>query len=286
MKSFFLILLLACVSCATRTPVTDKFQDKKELSHKIKDVPVIKQDDYHCGPATLAMVMQYHGGKQQPQELASGLFHKKLQGSFFPEMKARARTEGLMVLEVNDLRSVFEEVRAGHPVIVLQNNGIKFFPRWHFAVLTGMDFEGPDVYLNDGDKKVNVDDMRLFERSFVLGGKRALVLLPPGKLSATSGELEHVEAALMLESLGKTQEASKSYLAILQKWPLSQVATIGAANTLYNLGDKKQAMKILARASQNLSSKTIWHNLATIQGELGLKKEAAKSAAKANNMRE
>lgn len=286
MKTFFLMLLLACVSCATRTPVTDKLQDKKQLSHRIKDVPVIKQDDYHCGPATLAMVMQYHGGKQRPEEMAHGLFHKKLKGSFFPEMKSRARAEGMMVLEINDLKKVFEEVRAGNPVIVLQNNGIKFFPRWHFAVLTGMDFDGPDVYLNDGNKKVNVDDMRLFERSFILGGRRALVILPAGKLGATSSEIDHVEAALMLESLGKIQEASRSYLSILERWPLSQVATIGASNTLYALGAKKEAMQILKRASDKLSSKTIWHNLASIQDELGLKKEAAKSAMKAKTTRE
>lgn len=268
MKSFVLILLLACVSCATRTPVTDKFQDKKELSYRIKDVPVIKQDDYHCGPATMAMVMQYHGGKQKPHELASGLFHKKLKGSFFPEMKARARSEGMMVLEVNDLKKVFEEVRTGHPVIVLQNNGIKFFPRWHFAVLTGMDFDGPDVYLNDGNKKVNVDDMRFFERSFVLGGRRALVLLPPGILSATAGEIEHVEAALMLESLGKTQEAAVAYQSILKKWPQSELAALGAANSLYALNKKRQALNVLISASKLIQSKSIAHNLSVIQDEL------------------
>lgn len=286
MKSLFLLLFLACVSCATRTPVTDKLQDKEELSFSIKDVPVIKQDDYHCGPATLAMVMQFHGGKHSPAELASGLFHKKLKGSFFPGMKARARLEGMMVLEINDLKNAFEEVRAGHPVIVLQNNGIKFFPRWHFAVLRGMNFEGPDVVLNDGNEKENVEDMRLFERSFILGGRRALVVLPPGKLAKTSGELEHVEAALMLESLGKNHEASKSYLSILKRWPLSQVATIGAANTLYAIGEKRRAMEVLKIASNKLSSKVIWHNLATIQDELGLRKEAAKSAVKAKTTRE
>src|SRR5207237_710925 len=138
---------------------------------------VIKQKDHHCGPATLSMVMQYHGKKKSPDELAQGLFHKKLRGSFFPEMKARARSEGMMVLEVNDLGKAFDEVRAGHPVIVLENNGFRFFSRWHFAVLTGMDFEGPDVFLNDGDNEVNERDMRWFERAFIFGGRRSLVIL-------------------------------------------------------------------------------------------------------------
>lgn len=282
MKSFIFLLLLVCVSCATRTPVTDKLQDKDHLSQRIKNIPVIKQDDYHCGPATLAMVMQFHGGKVSPSGLSQGLFHKNLKGSFFPEMKSRARSEGMMVLEVNDLKSAFDEVRAGNPVIVLQNNGIKFFPRWHFAVLTGMDFNGPDVYLHDGNDKVNKTDMRLFERSFVLGGRRSLVILPAGKLAATATELEHVEAAAMLEAVGKNEEASQSYLAILEKWPESLLGSMGAANSLYAVGDKKKAAEVLRTAAMSHpESAMIWHNLAIIEGETGMRKSARVSAKKA-----
>lgn len=282
MKSFFFLLFLVCVSCATRTPVTDKFQDKNKLSHRIKTVPVIKQKDHHCGPATLAMVMQYHGGKQTPKELSQGLFHKKLKGSFFPEMKARAREEGMMVLEVNELKDVFTELRAGHPVIVLQNNGFRFFPRWHFGVLTGVNFDGPDVYLNDGERKVNKRDMRLFERSFVLGGRRSLVILPPGKLAATASEYQHLEAAAMLESIGKNAEASKSYLAILEKWPGSLLGSMGASNTLYAIGEKKRAAEVLSAASKTHSdSAMIWHNLAIIEEETGMRRNARMSAKKA-----
>ncbi len=282
MKSLVLFLLfLVCVSCATRTPVTDKSQDK-DLSHKIKNVPVIKQDDHHCGPATLAMVMQYHGGKQTPKELAQGLFHKKLRGSFFPEMKARARSEGMMVLEVNELNDVFAEIKAGHPVIVLQNNGFRFFPRWHFAVLTGMNFDGPDVYLNDGGRKVNKRDMRLFERSFALGGRRSLVILPPGKLAVTATEYQHLEAAAMLEAIGKNVEAAKSYLAILEKWPQSLLGSMGASNALYAIGEKKKAAEVLRAATElHPESAMIWHNLAIIQGETGMRKNARMSAKKA-----
>lgn len=282
MRILFFLLLTVCVSCATRTPVTDKLQDKEELSHRIKTVPVIKQDDYHCGPATLAMVMQYHGGSQTPEEMARDLFHRNLKGSFFPEMKARARSEGMMVLEVSDLRKAFEEVRAGNPVIILQNNGISFFPRWHFAVLTGMNFDGPDVYLNDGDDKVNRTDMRLFERSFILGGRRSLVILPAGKLAATVKEPEHLEAATMLESIGKHREAATAYLAILQKWPQSLVGSMGAANTLYYLNEKKRAAEILIRATgHHPEVAMLWHNLAIIEGELGSGKSARQSARKA-----
>lgn len=280
MKLLSLLLFLVCVSCATRTPVTDKLADKAE-SYRIKDVPVIKQKDYHCGPATLAMVMQYHGIQRSEDEMAQGLFHKNLKGSFFSEMKSRARAEGMMVLEVNDLRKAFEEVRAGNPVIVLQNNGFQFSPRWHFAVLTGMNFDGPDVYLS-GEKS----DMRLFERSFVLGGRRSLVVLPPEKLSTTATEIEHVESAAILESTGKKREALAAYEAILARWNTSLLASIGSANVLYEMNEKKKALEKLRSASAHHNSPMIWHNLAILEGETGNRVKARMNAKKALELAE
>lgn len=276
MKLLLILLVFVCASCATRTPVTDKLHKKAE-SFRIENVPVIKQEENHCGPASLAMVMNHYGMNQTPEELARGLFHEKLKGSFFPEMKSRARSEGMIVIEVNDLSKVFEEVRAGHPVIILQNNGFQFFPQWHFAVLSGMDFDGPDVYVT-GEKQ----DMRLFERSFVLGGRRSLVLLPPDKLSATGSELEHVESAAILENTGKKNEALLAYQTILGKWETSLIASIGAANVLYEKNEKLKAREKLQAASlHHPQSPLVWHNLAIIEGETGNKKRARESAKKA-----
>jgi len=273
MKFLVLLLVFVCASCATRTPVTDKLHRKAE-AHRIENVPVIKQEENHCGPATLAMVMNFYDMNKTPEELSHGLYHEKLKGSFFPEMKARARSEGMMVLEVNDLRKAFEEVRAGHPVIVLQNNGFRFMPQWHFTVLSGMDFEGPDVYVTE-DKR----DMRFFERSFILGGRRSLVLLPPGKLSATGSELEHIEAAAILENTGKKTEALAAYQAILKKWKTSLLARIGTANVLYEKNEKVKAREQLKLASaDHPQSPLVWHNLAIIEGETGQKEKARRSA--------
>ncbi len=284
MRFFCLILFFLCVSCATRTPVTDRLTDrKKELyTHKIPDVPIIAQKENHCGPASLAMVMQFHGIKKSPDELARGLFHEKLKGSFFPEMKARARDEGMVVIEVNDLEDAFKELTAGNPVIVLQNNGFAFFPRWHFSVLTGIDLKGPDVFLHDGSDEVEEDDMRLFERSFVLGGKRSLVILPPGKLSVTGTEMAHLESATILETMNKKEDALKSYQAIITKWPDSLLARIGSSNVLYFLNRKKEALLELESAViSHPDSSFAWHNLAIIQGETGNKEIAKLSAKKA-----
>jgi predicted Zn-dependent protease len=145
-----------------------------------------------------------------------------------------------------------------------------------------MNFNGPDVYLNDGGKKVNKRDMRLFERSFMLGGMRSLVVLPPGELAVTASEYQHLEAAAMLENIGKNEEAAKSYQAVLDKWPQSFLGSIGASNTLYAIGEKELAARILNTATLfHPRSAMIWHNLAIIEGEIGMRRKARMSARKA-----
>lgn len=284
MKVLSLLFFFLWVSCATRTPVTDKLtaREKDHFRHKISDVPLLKQDDYHCGPAALTMVLNYQGKKVTEKEMAQGLFHKKLKGSFFPEMKARAREEGMMVLELNKLQDVIAEVRADHPVIILQNNGFAFFPRWHFAVMTGLDLNGPDVFLHDGDVKVHEMDMRWFERSFVLGGYRSLLILPPGKLGVTVSEVDHVEAATILETMGKKSEARMAYEAILGKWPGSIVGSLGLSNVLYGEGKKKESQEVLEKTVVlHPESPLLWHNLAVLRGENGNRKKASLAAQEA-----
>ncbi len=284
MKVLSLLFFFLCVSCATRTPVTDKLTARKEeiFKHKIQDVPLIKQDEYHCGPASLSMVMGYYGKQVTPKELARDIFHKELKGSFFAEVKARARNDGMMVLEINDLKDVVTEVRADNPVIILQNNGFAFFPRWHFSVMTGLNLRGPDVYLHDGDDEVHKMDMRLFERSFVLGGRRALVILPAGKLATTVNEIDHVEAATILETIGKKPEAKSAYESILTRWKGSILGSLGLANVLYEEGNKKSAESVLEEAVKiHPESPLLWHNLAVLRGENGKRKLARSSALEA-----
>lgn len=279
MRLYCLLLILFFVSCATRTPVADRLTRKNPAPVEISHVPVIPQKDYHCGPAALATVMQFQGKSITAEEAAGELFHKKLKGSFFTEMKGRARREGFLALEVNDLESAFAEIRDGNPIIILENNGFRFFPQWHFSVLTGIRPEGPDVVLHRGDKTSEVRDMRMFERAFILGGKRALLLLPPGKMSTTVSEKNHVDEAVLLESLGKIPEARDTYLSILKRWPGNVVARLGASNTHYALKEKDKALQVLREIPQE--NALILHNTAIIQSELGFITIARKTAQRA-----
>lgn len=289
MKAVFLICFLFLVSCATRTPVTDKLTRKNDLPEKIKimKVPSIKQDEKQCGPAALAMILQHHNIQRSPQDLSSGLFNKDLGGSFRSDLMASGRREGMMAIELNDLSDVLKEVSGGRPVVVFQNLGFSFMPKWHFSVITGYDLKGPDVYLNSGDSKPQKIDMRLFERSWVLGGHWGALIFPPEQLSLTASESVHSEAASLLEKMGKLKEAKMAYASILKKWPDSYLSLIGLSNVSYSLSEKQNALKYLEEAVKvNPEGSIAWHNLALVQEELGKTKEARVSARKALNVAE
>jgi predicted Zn-dependent protease len=286
MKSLLLaFILLVSAACATRTKETDGLvKGHPSLPHAahLTDVVHIEQEDYHCGPATMAMVLSHAGKVTSPRDLAASMMVKNLKGTFQMDMLLAARQAGMQTIELKGLEQVLTEVSQGHPVIVFQNLGLTSLPQWHYSVVTGFDLSGPDIFLHTGDKKNQKTDMRLFERSWILGGNWALLVLPTDQLSATGNELDHVHALSFLEQRKNFDAASTGYKSILHKWPQSLSAHIGLGNVHYQQGDKIRSMSYLKRAvGYHPESDIAWHNLAIVQGELGQLAAARLSSIKA-----
>lgn len=270
--------------CATSTRQTDRLQKHHETlpeRSRIAQLQLIKQADNHCGPATLAMVLQHAGKKISLKEITSQSFTAKAQGTFQADMLSTVRHQGMLTLPVRDLDSLVKEVSAGNPVIVFQNLGFSWWPQWHYAVVSGHDFTGPDIYLHTGDKKFAKFDMRFFERSWKLGGFWGIVVMRPDQLSASGSELEHAEAAALLEQINKLTEAHTAFVSILKRWPQSLAALIGLGNIAYANNQFQQAVVYLEQGVRHHPLSAIaWHNLALAQGAAGKRELAKKSALK------
>lgn len=179
------------------------------------------------------MVMTHSGRNISMSELSSQVITTNMRGSFKTDMLSAIRRQGMLALAIKDLKSMITEVSAGLPVLVFQNLGLSWWPQWHYAVVTGHDFSGPDMILHTGDKSYKKMDMRLFERSWILGGHWSYLVVQPGQLSVTADEKTHVEAASMLEALGNLSAAHISYQSIQKRWPTSLGALIGLGNVNY-----------------------------------------------------
>jgi hypothetical protein len=285
-KIFYLIILAQLLmSCASRTPGTDKLvksQGDLAKSAHIEAVPFNAQEDNHCGPSTLWMALEAKGKSVSLQEITDQTFTKDLEGTLKADMLGSARRQVMLTIPVNDLESMLIEVSEKNPVIVFQNLGFEKIPKWHFSLLHGYNLKGPDVILHSGKEKDQKMDMRLFERSWLLGGKWAYILLNPGEISKTANEKEHLEAAAALENLHYMSAAYTSYEAILKKWPKSLGAMIGLGNIYYANKNLKQSESILTQATElHPESPLAWHNLAIVEKDLKQNSEARASAKKA-----
>src|SRR3569623_1363896 len=124
-----------------------------DLTHAVEldAVPFFPQERYQCGPAALATVLAWSGAAVTADQLVPQVYLPARQGSLQPELLAAARRyQRLPYVLEPDLAALLREVGAGHPVLVLQNLGLSWAPRWHNAVVVGYDLARDEVVLRSG----------------------------------------------------------------------------------------------------------------------------------------
>ena len=260
MRSLLVILLFLLASCSSRDHyknlgVANKFQ--------IPAVPFVPQDTYQCGPASLAMVLNFRGTEVTAEELATQAFTPGKEGSLQTDMITAVRRRGLLPFLIKDLKSLLSEVSSNNPVIILQNLGLSWYPRWHYAVVIGYDLAKEEMTLHSGHTAYSVMKLFTFENTWSKSKNWGLVIMEPGELPATVSEIEALSAITQLEELGLLLEAKISYQATLRRWPSSFGALLGLGNTEYALHDNKAACEILKKATELFPrSGVAWHNYA------------------------
>ncbi|MFQ5520194.1 MAG: PA2778 family cysteine peptidase, partial [Candidatus Methylomirabilia bacterium] len=228
------LLLLAFLSgCATSQSDRLARRGLGTLPPRIKSlqVPFHPQEAYYCGPASLAMALNWTGVSISPQALAPQVYTPGRQGTLQTEIVTAPRRLGRIAYPVSTLENLLSEVAAGHPVIVLQNLGLSWFPRWHFAVVIGYDLPRRELVLHSGLEPRKVMPIRLFERTWARGKNWGVVILPPEKLPKTAKERPFLLAVVGLEKAGRGEAAARAYTAALTRWPKSYGALMGLGNS-------------------------------------------------------
>lgn len=205
---------------------------------ELEQVPFFPQERYQCGPAALATVLTWSGAELRPEDLISEVYLPQRQGSLQVELSAAARRHGRVpyVLE-KDIQAVLAEVQAGHPVVVLLNLGLSWYPRWHYAVVVGFDLQRDLVILRSGTERRDLISLELFERTWRRAERWAMVVMPPAELPRTAQELSYLRAVLPFELTGAWETAGQAYATAWQKWPDSIGAGMGLGNSEYGRGD-------------------------------------------------
>jgi tetratricopeptide (TPR) repeat protein len=280
----FLVLFLALtVSCARFNHELNSLS-VSELpgSMEIPSVPFYPQEAYQCGPAAMAMVLQWTKVNVSPQDLIPKVFVPAKKGSLQPALLSAARRYNRLAYPIKGVEALLKELAAGHPVIVLQNFGLQWFPRWHYSVPIGYNLAKDIFILHSGKEARRRMSWTLFMRAWKRADYWGLVVLPSGQLPASADEQSYLRAVLGLEQARQFKGATVAYTAALERWHSSLGALMGLGNCRYALGDLIGAELAFRHAADvHPRSGASFNNLAHVLAEQGRYAEALQMAIRA-----
>jgi len=259
------LLLSACAAGQSRALLLHKPDDLR-LAAKVDQVPFFAQSDYQCGPAAMAMMLNWGMIPVSPGQLTPRLFIPEKNGSLQIEMMALPRQFGILAYPLApELADLLHEVSAGHPVLVFQNLALSWYPQWHYAVVVGYDLQDGTITLHSGGISEYRVSLSRFEHTWARAGYWAMLALPPGKLPARAEELRLMKAVALLETASQPQAAIKAYEAALTRWPASLSARMGMGNSYYALGQIDQAGQAFYQATlDHPDAAAAFNNLAQV----------------------
>lgn len=248
----------------------------------VDGVPFYPQEDYYCGPASLAMMLTWAGIPANQQDIAEQVYTAGRQGTFPSDIMAGARRNGALAVQVRSLRDLLGEIAAGHPVLVFQNLGLKLWPQWHFAVAFEYDLSNDQLVLHSGTQARRVTDLNAFERTWRRGDYWAITVTQPDALPATAAIKDILAGAAGLERSDQLAAAAMAYRTIIKRWPENIAARMGLGNVMYAREDFQAAAQSF-EAALELDSEyaPAWNNLAYALAALDRREDAIKAAERA-----
>jgi tetratricopeptide (TPR) repeat protein len=279
-----LVLLNACVAAPQSAQLLQSAHESPlSAPVNLTHIPFFPQEEYQCGPAALATLLQASAINASPDDLVSRVYVPARQGSLQVEMLAAPRAYGRLSYQLEpSLVDVLEEVRNGRPVLVMQNLALSWYPQWHYAVVVGYDLHKGELLLRSGTTREYKVAIRVFERTWRRSEHWAMVVLEPGEMPLNADELRFFEALTAMERVHAGEGISQWYQAGLERWPASPPLAMGLGNLHYSAGRFDQAGELYSRLLESHPDYAIAHNnLAQVMLRQGRREDALQHAQRA-----
>jgi tetratricopeptide (TPR) repeat protein len=230
-------LFVVLAGCAPIPPTVSELP-VSAAAIELDDTPFYPQERYQCGPAALTTVLTKSGVEVSLDDIVDKVYLPGRQGSLQVELLAAARTEGRLPYVIDGtLEAIWKELAAGRPVLVLQNLGVAGIPRWHYAVVVGIDAERGEMVLRSGTDRRRITPVSTYLQTWRRGGYWGMVALAPDELPAAVDRSRYFEAIAALEQAGRAEEAAIGWQTALREWPGDSVALFGLANARFAMQD-------------------------------------------------
>ena len=230
-KGRLLPALFLCLAGCVSIPDSARMMPHGYPAFELVETPFHPQERYQCGPAALTTILQAAGAEVSLDEIVAKVYLPGRRGSLQLEMIAATRTSGLLPYQVDrSMTALMNELYNGRPVVVLQNLGVAAIPRWHYAVVIGLDNVNDRVILRSGTDRRRETPINVFLRTWARSDFWGMVALPPGKLPADVDRDRYFESVVGLEQAGMPAQAEVAWSAAVEKWPGNTTALFGLGN--------------------------------------------------------
>lgn len=241
-RSATALAVVALSGCALRGPAPG---DLAQAPAELAATPFFEQRVDHCGPAALATLLVDSGRTElTPDALSPVLFVPERAGTLRTELLAVSRAQGRVPLTINgSMDGLLAALDSGYPVLVLQNLGVRWIPRWHYAVVVGVDAERGTVVLRSGREPRRHAPIDIFLRTWARSDYWGMVVSAPDAAPPFAQPLQWLRAAAPAESAGQTGLALAAFTTAVTRWPESALAHAALGNAHYAMGDTAQARR-------------------------------------------
>ncbi len=148
----------------------------------VAGVPFFHQQTYHCGPVSLASVLNYWGDRSTPDDIAEAIYSPRLSGTLGMDMWSYAQARHFKAeMRSGSLQDLEALLRRNRPVIAFLDLGYAWFPLPHFVVVVGLDTRTSDVILHDGRTANRRMPYRQFLEAWEKTNSWTLVVQPPAE---------------------------------------------------------------------------------------------------------
>jgi len=236
---FFIALIQGCSSINLQSDYLLETKPPEFIQpQELVEINFNPQREYECGPASLATILQWQGLNISDSKLVPEIYLPERKGSLQIELIATTRRYGLIpyIIEKN-MTALLKEVKSGNPVLVLQNLGLEWYPKWHYAVVIGYDINKDEIILRSGEIKRHVNSFSLFERTWRRAKYWGFIALDKDKLPASGNAFSYLKSVAPFEKLKKIGFAFDAYKRALLRWPDNKNLLMAAGNASYLIKD-------------------------------------------------
>jgi len=238
--------------CVSLTPQQQAQVSEFNQDLYVENVPFYPQREELCGPAALASMLGKVGRKVAPDWLEDQVYLPNRHGSLRQEMLAAARSYAGIEYEIEPrLDALLRELQVGHAVLVLQNLGLSWYPRWHYAVVTGYLAAPRRIILGTGWDEEHQQSLETFAKTWQRGGSWATLILAPGDFPSDDNSLKYLQALLRYQmSMPGQKPVSDAYREAVARWPEYLHLRLAQANWMQQQGQimlAEQALNELLR---------------------------------------